>query len=163
MRGAVEIGGDELRRMAQCRIGVPRRDKEWWKVGGSVQWRGIRYRACALRRVEDRGMTEEGTGVCGGKVKWMVWAGMDGWEALGLRRGSMLRGASLYEVKGMCEFCTVRRERKGKANQFVSCGTVRLKGKGCGHQPLKFVAIACLWFSICQMLGLHDLFSCKGK
>ena len=116
MWGTVEIGGDELRRMARRRIGVPRQHKEWQKVGGSVQWCGIRDRARALHRVEDGGVTGKGTGVCGGEVEWMVWAGMDGWEALGLRRGSMLRGAGLYEVKGMCGFCTVRRKGKRKAN-----------------------------------------------
>ena len=116
-----------------------------------------------MRRVEDRGVTEEGAGVCGGEVEWMVWAGAGRWEALGLRRGGVLRGASLYEVKGMCGFHTVRRERKREVDRLVGCGTVRPKGKGCGRRPLKFVAISCLWFSICQMLGLHDSLSCEGK
>ena len=61
MRGASEIGGDESRRIAQRRIGVPRRDKEWRKVGGSVQWRGIRDEKRALHKVEDRGVMGEGT------------------------------------------------------------------------------------------------------
>ena len=77
MWGAGEIGGKESRRMAWHQVGVPRRDKEWWKVGGSVQWHSIRDGVCALCRVKDRGMTEEGAGVCGGEVKWMVSAGAD--------------------------------------------------------------------------------------
>ena len=116
-----------------------------------------------MRRVEDRGVTEEGAGVCGDVVEWMVWAGADGWEALGLRRGGVLEGASLYEVKGMDGFRTVRREGKREVDRLVGCGTVRPKGKGRGRRPLRFVAISCLWFSICQMLGLHDSLSCEGK
>ena len=90
MQGAGKTGGEESRRMAQHRVGIPRQDKEWWKVGGSVQWRSIRDGVCALCRVKDRGVTEEGAGVCGGEVEWMVWAGVDRWEALRLRRGGVL-------------------------------------------------------------------------
>ena len=147
----------------QRRIGIPRRDKEWRKVGGSVQWRGIRDEKRALRKVEDRGVTGEGARVCGGVVGWMVWAGADGWETLGLRRSGELEGASLYEIKGMDGFRTVRREGKRKADRLVGGGTVRPKGKGRGRRPLRVVAIACLWFSICQMLSLHDSFSCEGE
>ena len=70
--GLGEIRGEELRRMVWCQVSIPRRDKEWWKVGGSVQWHGIRDGAHALCKVEDRGMTEEGVGVCSGGVEWMV-------------------------------------------------------------------------------------------
>ena len=116
-----------------------------------------------MRRVEDRGVTGKGAGVCGDVVEWMVWAGADGLEALWLRRGGVLEGASLYEVKEMDGFRTVRHEGKRNADRFVGCGTVRPKGKGRGRRPLKFVAISCLWFSICQMLSLHDSFSCEGE
>ena len=128
-----------------------------------MQWRGIRDEKRALRKVEDRGVTGEGARVCGGVVGWMVWAGADGWETLGLRRSGVLEGASLYEIKGMDGFRTVRREGKRKADRLVGGGTVRPKGKGRGRRPLRVVAIACLWFSICQMLSLHDSFSCEGK
>ena len=37
-----------------------------------MQWHGIRDGAHALCKVEDRGMTEEGVGVCSGGVEWMV-------------------------------------------------------------------------------------------
>jgi hypothetical protein len=166
MWGMNRIRDGELRRMVQHRVGIPRQDKEWQKVGGCVQWHDTRDRTCghnALCRVEVRGMTGEGVEVCSGMVRWIVWVDVNGWEALGLRQSGRFDGASPYEVKGMDGFHTMRHEGMREADQLVDGGTVHLKGEGCDRQLLRVIAILCLWFSSCQVLHLHNLLSCKGE